>query len=94
MIPKYNTQPGSFYFISRQKVGIFWINLEGNNTQTNYLLRERDLKHFKKGVNLTLSLVYHYLKNLQLLGSKSKLIVYFDNAGGQNKNNTTLQFYH
>ena len=51
---------------------------------------------YGKGVNLTLSFVYDYLLKLNTEYNKhiKKLVIYFDNCGGQNKNNTTLQFYH
>ena len=74
-------------------MGIFGINNEAIEVLTNYLLRERDLKHFKKGAKVTLSFVYHYLLNMVKIyrkGITKKIVIYFDNCVGKNKNNKTI----
>ena len=46
------------------------------------MLRENEMKHFTKGVNLTLSLVYNYLLDIRKKYKFENLAVYFDNCGG------------
>ena len=68
---------------------LFGIQDEAVHEQINYVLDENEL--LGKGPNGTLSLVFDGIK--QLNKGEKHLKVTCDNAGGQNKNNTTLWFY-
>jgi hypothetical protein len=70
-------------------VHLFGIQDEAVREQINYVLDENEL--LGKGPNGTLSLVFDGIK--QLNKGEKHLKVTCDNAGGQNKNNTTLWFY-
>ena len=65
---------------------MFGIQNEATGTQTNYIIDEHEL--LNKGSNGTLSLVFNGIKKLNRGEKHLKLT--FDNAVGQNKNNTTL----
>jgi hypothetical protein len=77
------------YYLSTRKVHLFGIQNEAVRKQFNYVLDENEL--FGKGPNGTLSLVFDGIK--QLNKGEKHLKVTGDNAGGQNKNNTTIWFY-
>ena len=68
---------------------LFGIQDEAVREQINYVIDENEL--LGKGPNGTLSLVFDGIK--QLNKGEKHLKVTCDNAGGQNKNNTTLWFY-
>ena len=68
---------------------LFGIQDEAIRKQINYVLDENEL--LGKGPNGTLSLVFNGIK--QLNKGEKHLKITCDNAGGQNKNNTTLWFY-
>jgi hypothetical protein len=68
---------------------LFGIQDEAVREQLNYVLDENEL--FGKGPNGTLSLVFDGIK--QSNKGEKHLKVTCDNAGGQNKNNTTIWFY-
>src|SRR5215469_14576124 len=77
------------YYLSARKVHLFGIQDEAVREQINYVLDENEL--LGKGPNGTLSLVFDGIK--QLNKGEKHLRITCDNAGGQNKNNTTLWFY-
>jgi hypothetical protein len=77
------------YYLSARKVHLFGIQDEAVREQINYVLDENEL--LGKGPNGTLSLVFDGIK--QLNKGEKHLKVTCDNAGGQNKNNTTIWFY-
>jgi hypothetical protein len=62
---------------------------EAVRKQINYILDENEL--LGKGPNSTLSLVFDGIKRLNK--GEKHLKITCDNAGGQNKNNTTIWFY-
>ena len=68
---------------------MFGIQDEAVRKQINYVLDENEL--LGKGPNSMLSLVFNGIK--QLNRGEKHLKITCDNAGGQNKNNTTLWFY-
>jgi len=88
-VPHSDQQIGKVYYLSARKVHLFGIQDEAVREQINYVLDENEL--LGKGPNGTLSLVFDGIK--QLNKGEKHLKVTCDNAGGQNKNNTTLWFY-
>ncbi|CAG8566716.1 8269_t:CDS:2 [Ambispora leptoticha] len=80
---------GKVYYLSARKVHLFGIQDEAVREQINYVIDENEL--LGKGPNGTLSLVFDGIK--QLNKGEKHLKITCDNAGGQNKNNTTLWFY-
>jgi len=87
-VPHSDQQIGKVYYLSARKVHLFGIQDEAVREQINYVLDENEL--LGKGPNGTLSLVFDGIKQLN---KKKHLKVTCDNAGGQNKNNTTIWFY-
>jgi len=77
-VPHSDQQIGKVYYLSARKVHLFGIQDEAVREQINY-------------PNGTLSLVFDGIK--QLNKGEKHLKVTCDNAGGQNKNNTTIWFY-
>jgi hypothetical protein len=88
-VPHSDQQISKVYYLSACKVHLFGIQDEAVHEQINYVLDENEL--LGKGPNGTLSLVFNGIK--QLNKGEKHLKVTCDNAGGQNKNNTTLWFY-
>ncbi len=88
-VPHSDQQIGKVYYLSARKVHLFGIQDEAVREQINYVLDENEL--LGKGPNSTLSLVFDGIKLLNK--GEKHLKVTCDNAGGQNKNNTTLWFY-
>jgi len=88
-VPHSDQQIGKVYYLSARKVHLFGIQDEAVREQINYILDENEL--LGKGPNGTLSLVFDGIK--QLNKGEKILKTTCDNAGGQNKNNTTLWFY-
>jgi len=88
-VPHSDQQIGKVYYLSARKVHLFGIQDEAVHEQINYVLNENEL--LGKGPNGTLSLVFNGIK--QLNKGEKHLKVTYNNAGGQNKNNTTLWFY-
>ena len=88
-MPHSDQQIGKVYYLSARKVHLFGIQDEAVREQINYILDENEL--LGKGPNGTLSLVFDGIK--QLNKGEKILKTTCDNAGGQNKNNTTLWFY-
>jgi len=89
-IPHKPDQPGSWYFISMKKVYQFGIVDEELDKHTHLLYTDEDTG---KGPDEVCSLISWYLDNCHIRKSK-KLILWADNCGGQNKNNTVIQFIH
>src|SRR5215469_15344786 len=77
------------YYLSARKVHLFGIQDEAVREQINFVLDENEL--LGKGPNGTLSLAFDGIK--QLNKGEKHLKITCDNAGGQNKNNTTIWFY-
>ena len=88
-MPYSNQQIGKVYYLSACKVYLFGIQDKAVHEQINYILNKNKL--LGKGLNSTLSLVFNKIK--QLNRGEKYLKITYDNAGGQNKNNTTLWFY-
>ncbi|PKC56964.1 hypothetical protein RhiirA1_473231 [Rhizophagus irregularis] len=83
--------------IAPQKVHLFGVCNTGNfpyTEQTNYIIDEAEMPDDGKqgkGVNCTLSLVWHAI--LKYNRGEKKLVITCDNCVGQNKNNYSLFFY-
>ncbi|CAG8746619.1 11679_t:CDS:1, partial [Ambispora leptoticha] len=96
-IPYSPQQIGSLFFKSSRKAHLFGVCNTGNypNTQQiNYIIDEAEMPDDGKqgkGVNCTLSLVWHAIQKYNR--GEKKLIVTCDNCVGQNKNNYSLFFY-
>jgi len=88
-VPHSDQQIGKVYYLSARKIHLFGIQDEAVREQINYVLDENEL--LGKGPNGTLSLVFDGIKRLNK--GEKHLKITCDNAGGQNKNNTTLWFY-
>ena len=65
---------------------LFGIQNEATREQLNYVLDENEI--IGKGPNGTLSLIFDGIKKLNK--GEKHLKITCDNAGGQNKNNTTI----
>src|SRR5438874_269086 len=76
------------YFLTARKVHLFGIQDEAIKEQINYVIDENEL--LNKGINGTLSLVWNGIK--QFSRGEKHLKLTCDNASGQNKNSTTIQF--
>eukprot|EP00043_Microstomoeca_roanoka_P019483 m.219664 g.219664 ORF g.219664 m.219664 type:complete len:653 (-) comp17003_c5_seq2:239-2197(-) len=87
-LPHFTEQPQSFYFKSGLKLDLFGIANQIQQMQDNYIISELNRPQ-KKGANLVVSLVHHYLSKQQ---SSPGLFLSADNCGGQNKNKTMLQY--
>lgn len=88
-------QVGAIYFKSPFIIHLFGIcsTDNGENQQLNFTIGEDEvLKDTPKGSNATLSMVYHYLKEIGHVNKKD-LYVTCDNCSGQNKNNLSLWFW-
>ncbi|GES99427.1 hypothetical protein GLOIN_2v1769618 [Rhizophagus clarus] len=96
-IPYSPQQIESIFFKSPRKVYLFRVCNTGNfshTEQTNYIIDEVEMPDNgkqEKGVNYTLSLVWHAILNYN--HEEKKLVVTYDNCVGQNKNNFSLFFY-
>src|SRR6266542_2427232 len=87
----------SLFFKNPRKVHLFGVYNTGNfphTEQTNYVIDEAEMPDngkLEKGVNCTLSLVWHAIQKYNY--GENKLIITCDNCIGQNKNNYSLFFY-
>jgi hypothetical protein len=96
-IPYSPQQIGSLFFKSPRKVHLFGVCNIGNfphTQQVNYVIDEAEMPNDGKqgkGVNCTLSLVWHAIQKYNR--GEKKLVVTCDNCVGQNKNNYSLFFY-
>ena len=87
-MPHSDQQVGKIYYLSCRKV-LFGIQNEATREQLNYVLDENEI--IGKGPNGTLSLIFNGIKKLNK--GEKHLKITCDNAGGQNKNNTSIWFY-
>ncbi|EXX61866.1 hypothetical protein GLOIN_2v1484099 [Rhizophagus irregularis DAOM 181602=DAOM 197198] len=96
-VPYFPQQIGSLFFRSPRKVHLFGVCNTGNfphTEQTNYVIDEGEMPDdgkLGKGVNCTLSLVWHAIQKYNR--GEKKLVITCDNCVGQNKNNYSLFFY-
>ncbi|PKY39571.1 hypothetical protein RhiirA4_415139 [Rhizophagus irregularis] len=96
-IPYSPQQIGSLFFKSPRKVHLFGVCNTGNfphTQQINYVIDEAEMPDDGKqgkGVNCTLSLVWHAIQRYNC--GEKKLIITCDNCVGQNKNSYSLFFY-
>jgi len=96
-VPYTPQQIGSLFFKSPRKAHLFGVCNTGNfphTEQTNYVIDEAEMPDDGKqgkGVNCTLSLVWHAIQKYNR--GEKKLVVACDNCVGQNKNNYSLFFY-
>src|SRR5437870_913371 len=84
----HRTQQPSQEFYNSQKIGLFGFYNKATKTQINFVLDKNEM--IGKTPNGTLSLVFAGIK--QINRGEKYLRLTCDNAVGQNKNNTTLQF--
>lgn len=96
-VPYSPQQVGTLFFKSPRKVHLFGVCNTGNfphTEQTNYVIDEGEMPDdgkLGKGVNCTISLVWHAIQKYN--HGERKLIITCDNCVGQNKNNYFLFFY-
>jgi hypothetical protein len=96
-IPYSPQQIGSIFFKSPRKIHLFGVCNTGNfphTEQTNYVIDEAEMPDDGKqgkGVNCTISLVWHAIQKYNR--GEKKLVITCDNCVGQNKNNYSLFFY-
>ena len=81
-VPNLDQQVSKIYYLSPCKVHLFGIQDEAIRVQINYVLNENEI--IGKGLNGILSMIFDGIKKLNK-GEK-----HCNNAGGQNKNNTTI----
>ena len=85
-VPHSDQQVSKIYYLSCRKVHFFGIQNEATREQLNYVLDENEI--IGKGPNGTLSLIFDSIKKLNK--GEKHLKITCDNAGGQNKNDTTI----
>src|ERR1043165_7217534 len=96
-VPYSPQQVRSLFFKSPRKVHLFGVCNTGNfphTEQTNYVINEGEMPDDGKqgkGVNCTISLVWHAIQKYNR--GEKKLIITCDNCVGQNNNNYSLFFY-
>ena len=71
-----------------RKCQLFGVWCEAKSEQVNYLIDEND--NPGKGANCVVSLVHHYLE--MHTSHNQEICLHADNAVGQNKNNTMMQY--
>ena len=86
--PSSPQQVGPLYFLTPRKCQLFGICSEAKSEQVNYLIDENDIPG--KGANCVVSQVHNYLEKHSL--PEQELLLHADNAVGQNKNNTVMQY--
>ena len=86
--PNSPQQIGTLYFLTPRKCQLFGVCCEARGEQVNYLIDENDQPG--KGANCVVSMIHHYLE----LNSSAtqEVLLHADNAVGQNKNNTMMQY--
>ena len=82
-------QPGTMYFKTARKCGVFWICCEAIPRQITYLIDEASDIRKGKGANTVVSLLHHFFQHHSL--GEVNVCLHADNCVGQNKNNTVLQ---
>ncbi|CAH0403833.1 unnamed protein product [Chilo suppressalis] len=86
--PSSEMQVGPAFFKTARKCGIFGINDEADNTQTNYLIDECD--NIGKGANSVINLIHHHLESNNCDQDNQHICA--DNCVGQNKNNAVVHY--
>ena len=86
--PSSPQQVGPLYFLTPRKCQIFGVCSESHMQQVNYLIDENDFAG--KGANEVVSMVHHYFEFK--LHDCRHVLIHADNAVGQNKNNTVLDY--
>lgn len=86
--PENAQQIGPAYFKTPRKCALFRVHDESNHRQENFLIDEIDSTG--KGANTVISLLHH---DLDSVDQKDTLLMFADNAVGQNKNNAVLQYF-
>ena len=81
-------QPGPIFFKTPRKAGLFGICCKGIPRQVNYIIDESVATG--KGSNTTVSLLHSFFEK-HGHGEKN-CILHADNCGGQNKNDTVIQY--
>ena len=87
-IPSTPQQVGPLYFLAPRKCQLFGVCSEAKGEQVHYLIHEND--NPGKGASCVVSLVHHYLESRTSVGQH--LLLHANNAVGQNKNNTVIQY--
>ena len=85
--PNSPQQVGPLYFLTPRKCQLFGVCCEAKSEQVNYLINENNPS---KGANCVVSLVHHYLE--MHTSHNQEICLHADNAMGQNKNNTMMQY--
>ncbi|KAE9313945.1 hypothetical protein PF008_g19603 [Phytophthora fragariae] len=88
-VPSVSPTPSQWYFCSLVAVNVFAIFYENERIQTNYVYDETVSG---KGSDQINSMLHHFIRTVLLPSGKTKLVVYADNCGGQNKNNLVIKF--
>ena len=86
--PNSPQQVGPLYFLTPRKCQLFSVCCEAKSEQVNYLINEND--NPGKGANCVVSLVHHYSE--MHTSHNQEICLHADNAVGQNKNNTMMQY--
>ena len=86
--PSSPQQVGPLYFLTPRKCQLFGVCSEAKGEQVHYLIDEND--NPGKGANCVVSMLHHYLESKTSVGQH--LLLHADNAVGQNKNNTVIQY--
>lgn len=81
-------QVGPAFFKTARKCGVFGVNDEADNTQTNYPIDECD--NIGKGANSVINLIHHYLESNNC--DQDIQHIFADNCVGQNKNNAVVHY--
>ncbi|KAH3815328.1 hypothetical protein DPMN_143850 [Dreissena polymorpha] len=81
-------QVGPIYFATPRKFHVFGMCAEGTGIQRFYMIDESEMPG-KGGVCVTI-LVHHYFSHFG--AGEKHAVIHFDNAVGQNKNNTILVY--
>lgn len=79
---------GPLYFLTPRKCQLFGVCSEAKGEQVHYLINEND--NPGKGTNCVVSMLHHYLESKTSVGQH--LFLHADNAVGENKNNTVIQY--
>ncbi len=86
--PSRPQEPGTLYFKTPRKCGIFGVCDEGSSTQLNFLIDEA--RSCGKGANSIVSMVHYYLEYYS--HGEDNICLQADNCIGQNKNNTMTAY--
>ncbi|XP_052266293.1 uncharacterized protein LOC127868504 isoform X1 [Dreissena polymorpha] len=86
--PHHAMQVGPIYFATPRKCHVFGMCAEGTGIQRFYMIDESEMPG--KGGDCVTSLVHHYFSHFG--AGEKHAEIHFDNAVGQNKNNTILGY--